>query len=199
MNRDSPARLRSLCIFCGSSTGNDPVHRHSAARLGRRLAEEGVALVYGGGHMGMMGAVAEAALTNGGRVVGVIPEHLTHIEQAYLEITELLVVEDMHTRKRRMFDMSDAFCVLPGGMGTMDETFEILTWKQLRLHNKPIILVNNDGYWTPLLTLFGTIIGNGFASPETERLYTVVDTIDDVLPAARKELAAAVGGEPQLF
>lgn len=199
MNKDSPARLGSLCIFCGSSSGTNPRHREAARRLGTALAEEGITLVYGGGHMGMMGVVAEAALTNGARVVGVIPEHLTHIEQAYLEISDLVIVDSMHTRKRRMFDMADAFCVLPGGMGTMDETFEILTWKQLRLHNKPIVLVNDRGYWTPLLTLFDSIIGNGFASPATERLYTVVDSVEDVLPAARRELASAVGGEPQLF
>ncbi len=188
--------LKSICVFCGSSPGADPAHREAAARLGQTLGREGVQLVYGGGHLGMMGALAEAALAAGSRVLGVIPEHLTRIEKAFLEISELVVVDTMHTRKHKMFDVSDAFCVLPGGMGTMDEFFEILTWKQLRLHNKPIVIVNNQGYWDPLIRLADSIVANGYASQATVKLFTVVD---DVLPTARRELEAVLTGKPELF
>lgn len=191
--------IKSICVFCGSSAGADPRHIEAASRFGKRLAERNVTLVYGGGHVGIMGTLAEAALSAGGRVVGVIPEHLTRVEAAFLEISELIVVDSMHTRKRRMFDMADAFCVLPGGMGTMDETFEILTWKQLHLHNKPIILVNDGGYWDPWVALVDSIIRNGFARPETARLYTVVDSTDEVLTAAQREMQLALSGESQLF
>lgn len=194
-----PPELKSICVFCGSSPGSDPAHREAATRLGQTLGREGIQLVYGGGHLGMMGALAEAALASGSRVVGIIPEHLTRVEKAFLEISELVVVDCMHTRKRRMFDASDAFCVLPGGMGTMDEFFEILTWKQLRLHNKPILIVNNGGYWNPLIQLADSIVGNGFASQATAKLFTVVDTVDDVLPTARHELESVLAGKPELF
>lgn len=199
MSRTRLPRLRSLCVFCGSSPGSDPAHREAAARLGRAMAADGVRLVYGGGHLGMMGALAEAVMGAGGRVVGVIPEHLTRVEKAYVEITELHVVDSMHTRKRMMFDMADAFAVLPGGMGTMDETFEILTWKQLRLHNKPIVIVNQEGYWQPWLDLAAHIIGNGFAHADTSRLYSVADDVGQVLAKARDGIEMAAGGKPQLF
>lgn len=192
-------RLKSLCVFCGSSAGTDPRHREAAIRLGAALAAAGVRLVYGGGHLGLMGALAEAAMAGGGEVTGIIPEHLTRVEKAYLDITELHIVDSMHTRKRMMFDQADGFAVLPGGMGTMDETFEILTWKQLRLHNKPIIIVNQHGYWQPWLDLAGAIIGSGFARPETERLYHVVEDVDDVLATAQAGLEHAVEGRPGLF
>ena len=192
-------RLKSLCVFCGSSVGADPAHREAAGILGRTMAEQGIRLVYGGGHVGIMGALAEAVLYNGGHVVGVIPEHLTRMEAAFLEISELIVVDSMHTRKRRMFDEADAFCVLPGGMGTMDELFEIITWKQLRLHNKPIIIANNAGYWDPLIRLFDSIISGGFAHPQTAAMFTVVDRVEDVLPTAREAMQMAVTGESELF
>lgn len=199
MSKTRLPRLASLCVFCGASAGTDPGFRDDARRLGARMAAEGVALVYGGGHLGMMGALAEAVMAGGGRVIGFIPEHLTRVEKAYREITELHVVESMHTRKRMMFDRADAFAVLPGGMGTMDETFEILTWKQLRLHNKPVLIVNLDGYWSPWLTLVGHIIGKGFAHPDTEKLYTVVDRVDDVVEAAQAGMVHAATGDPRLF
>jgi uncharacterized protein (TIGR00730 family) len=191
--------LTSICVFCGSSPGSDPAHREAAARLGRTLGREGIKLVYGGGHLGMMGALAEAALAAGSQVLGIIPDHLTRVEKAFLDISELVVVDTMHTRKRKMFDASDAFCVLPGGMGTMDEFFEVLTWKQLRLHNKPLVIVNSKGYWEPLIRLAESIIGNGYASEATAKLFTVVDTVDEVLPAARRELESVLAGKPELF
>lgn len=199
MSKTRLPRLKSLCVFCGASAGTDPRHREAAARLGSQMAAHGVRLVYGGGHLGLMGALAEAVMAGGGQVVGIIPEHLTRIEKAYLDITELQVVDSMHTRKRRMFDLADGFAVLPGGMGTMDETFEILTWKQLRLHNKPIVVVNQLGYWQPWLDLANAIIGNGFAHAETGRLYTVVDDVDAVLATVQAGLAHAAEGRPALF
>lgn len=199
MSKTRLPKLKSLCVFCGSSAGADPDHREAASRLGRTLAAEGVRLVYGGGHLGLMGALAEAVMAGGGQVVGIIPEHLTRVERAYEGITELHIVDSMHTRKRRMFDLADAFAVLPGGMGTMDETFEILTWKQLHLHNKPIIIVNQFGHWTPWLRLAEHIVAQGFARPDTQRLYEAVDDVGQVLTAARAGMAHALGGEPGLF
>nr|WP_185961302.1 TIGR00730 family Rossman fold protein [Telmatospirillum sp. J64-1] len=187
-------RLRSLCVFCGASTGSDPAHLQAARRLGSAMAARNIRLVYGGGHVGLMGTVADAVLDGGGEVVGIIPEHLVRAEAAYREITELLVVDSMHTRKRAMFDRSDAFCVLPGGLGTMDETFEILTWKQLRLHDKPVILVNQNGYFDPLLGLIDSIIAQGFAHSDVARLYEVVADAEDVLDVAAAGLAASDSG-----
>lgn len=191
--------LKSLCVFCGSSAGLDPSHRAAAVQLGTLLGREGLQLVYGGGHIGMMGALAESALAAGSRVVGIIPEHLTRTEQAFVQASQLIIVDTMHTRKRRMFDMADAFCVLPGGMGTMDEFFEILTWKQLRLHNKPIVIVDNAGYWTPLLRLTDSILANGFAGSATSTLFAVVDEVGQVLPTARREMEMVLSGKPDLF
>lgn len=199
MSKTRLPHLRSLCVFCGASPGADPAHREAAARLGRQLAAERIQLVYGGGHLGLMGALAEAVMGAGGRVVGIIPEHLTRIEKAYLDVSELHVVDGMHTRKRRMFDLADGFAVLPGGMGTMDETFEILTWKQLRMHNKPIVVVDQLGYWRPWLDLTAHIIGQGFAHPNTAALWSVVDDVDQVLPAIRAGLTQVTEGEPGLF
>jgi hypothetical protein len=199
MTERRPERLQALCVFCGSSIGAAPAHRDAADRLGRALAAEGVTLVFGGGHSGLMGVVAEAALKSGGRVVGVIPGHLMPVEEPFREISELIVVDSMHTRKRRMFDLADGFCVLPGGLGTMDETFEMVTWKQLRLHNKPIVIANIAGYWDRWLSLMEGIVAGGFARPELDRLYSVVDSVDDVLPTARQGIDDAFYGKSQLM
>ncbi len=191
--------LRSLCVFCGSSVGTAPGHREAARLLGRLMGEAGVSLVFGGGHVGMMGVLADAALQAGGRVVGVIPEHLMRVEMPQRDLSELIVVDSMHTRKRRMFDMAQAFCILPGGLGTLDETFEILTWKQLRLHGKPVVLANLDGYWTPWLKLIDAVIEGGFAHREVARLFTVVETVEEVLPSVEAELSEPALGRSQLF
>ena len=191
--------LRSLCVFCGSSEGTAPGHREAARLLGRLMGEAGVSLVFGGGHVGMMGVLADAALQAGGRVVGVIPEHLMRVEMPQRDLSELIVVDSMHTRKRRMFDMAQAFCILPGGLGTLDETFEILTWKQLRLHGKPVVLANLDGYWTPWLKLIDAVIEGGFAHREVARLFTVVETVEEVLPSVEAELSEPALGRSQLF
>ena len=178
-------RRRSLCVFCGSAFGHDAKWALAARQLGQGLADCGVTLVYGGSHSGLMGQLAETALRAGGRVEGIIPRHLLVNEDPYDAVTELTVVEDMHSRKKLMFDKADGFCVLPGGLGTLDETFEILTWKQLGLHDKPVFLVNLDGYWTPWLTLLDGIVAQGFARPSILEFYKVVGSIDAVLTEVR--------------
>lgn len=180
MSNFAPPRP-SLCVFCGSAFGHDPKWRQAARQLGSGLAAAGVTLVYGGSYSGLMGQVAEGVMLGGGRVEGVIPRHLVPNEPAFDDISELVVVEDMHTRKKVMFDKADGFCILPGGLGTLDETFEILTWKQLGLHQKPIYLFNIEGYWTPWIALIDQIIGQGFAKPIIRDFYRVVDNLDEML------------------
>ena len=158
--------LTTLCVYCASSQRTDSRYRDTAALLGRSAAERGIGIVYGGGHVGLMGALADAALAAGGRVTGVIPEHLMTRELGHRSVTELVVVESMHERKRRMFELSDAFAILPGGLGTLDETFEMLTWRQLGLHDKPIVLLDDRGYWRPLLDLIAHQVAENFVQPE---------------------------------
>jgi uncharacterized protein (TIGR00730 family) len=179
------ARVRSVCVYCGSSSRGPRRHRDDAIRFGRDLAKAGVELVYGGGHVGLMGLMADAALSAGGRVTGVIPADLIKAEVGHGRVTRLVVTKSMHARKMAMFRRSDAFVVLPGGPGTLDEFFEVLTWRQLRFHDKPIVLVESQGYWKPLLTLIEWIIRNGYARASFRRLFKVVKSIDDVLPALR--------------
>ena len=176
-------KISSLCVFCGSKMGEDPAFEAAARALGAEMAGRGVRLVYGGGGIGLMGAVTEAVLDAGGEVTGVIPEFLMKYEVGNPGITELIVVESMHERKNTMFLRSDAFVVLPGGLGTMDETFEIITWKQLRQHSKPIVVLDAGGYWKPFAALVDNIIDGGFAHPASRDLFTVVDAVDDVFEA----------------
>lgn len=182
-------RLRALCVFCGSQAGSDPAYRAAASALGVALAAHGTALVYGGGRTGLMGAVADAALAGGGNVIGIIPEFLREKELAHAHATEMMVVPDMHTRKRQMFERADAFCILPGGIGTLDEFFEIATWRQLHRHNKPILVLNTAGYWTHLISLFQDIVARGFGHTGHEALITVVTDAAAVIPALERELA----------
>ncbi len=185
----APRRLGAMCVFCGANAGLDPAFREAAIGLGEALAAHGATLVTGGGSTGLMGAVNDGALGAGGKVIGVIPDFLKNKELADLRSTELLVVPDMHTRKRTMFERADAFCILPGGVGTLDETFEIVTWRQLHLHNKPIMLLNVKDYWTPLLAMFDRMRDMGFAHHGHEALVTVVDTPAAVIATAERELA----------
>lgn len=182
-------QLKSLCIFCGSQIGNNPEFLRAAESLGRALAVNGTTLVFGGGRVGLMGAAADAALKGGGSVLGVIPQFLKDKELAHSGLTEMIVVPDMHTRKRVMFERSDAFCVLPGGVGTLEEMFEIVSWRQLHRHNKPIIVLNTAGYWSNLLGLLDQIIAADFAHKGHESLVTVVDKAEDVAQTAEAELA----------
>ena len=173
-------QLRALCVYCGASERGDPRHLEAAGALGRLAAERGVGIVFGGGHVGMMGAVADGALAAGGRVTGVIPEILMAREVEHRGATEIIVVKSMHARKQRMFELSDAFCILPGGLGTLDEAFEILTWKQLGLHDKPVILLNLDNHWNPLTRLLDHLVATNYASPRHTQLWQVVTEIEDV-------------------
>ncbi|MGE4062858.1 MAG: TIGR00730 family Rossman fold protein [Rhodospirillaceae bacterium] len=183
-------KVTSLCVFCGANTGTRAVYRDGAAALGRAMAANATALVYGGGRVGMMGAISDAVIRAGGKVTGVIPDFLVDKELAHPEATEMVVVPDMHARKKAMFDLSEAFCVLPGGVGTLDETFEIITWRQLHRHNKPIVLLNIDGYWSHLVGLMDRIIEEGFMHKGNSALVTVVDRPEDVIGAIEAELAA---------
>ncbi len=174
------AKLSSLCVYCGASPGDDPAHRDAARRLGRLLAARGVRLVYGGGRVGLMGLLADAVLEAGGSVTGIIPRHLHRREVAHGAIDDLVIVESMHARKRRMFELADAFAVLPGGLGTLDETIEIVTWRQLGLHDKPIVVIDVEGYWAPLVALIEHAIDAGFAGAGSRRLFSLVPRVEDL-------------------
>ena len=182
-------KLNALCVFCGSRTGDDPAYREAAEALGTLLAERGIRLVYGAGSTGIMGEVAEACLRNGGKVTGVVPGFLVDMEVAHDNLTERIVVPDMHTRKARMFSLSDAFCVLPGGIGTLEEAFEMATWKQLGRHDKPLIVLNVAGYWDPLFKVIDQTISRGFAAAATRDLWTEVQDVPSVLTAAEAALS----------
>ena len=175
------ARVNSICVYCGSSNLVDAKYQDAARRLGRILAENGIRLVYGGGRVGLMGICADAVLAHGGRALGIIPHHLDTQEVGHRGV-DLRVVPSMHVRKQMMFEESDAFAVLPGGIGTLDETFEIITWRQLGLHDKPIVIVNEAGYWDSFLSLLEHMIGAGFARPTIRKLYSVVGRVEDLLP-----------------
>lgn len=171
--------LRQLCVFCGSSPGVNPRYRDVAGQLGRLLATKEIRLVYGGGGIGLMGALADATLAAGGQVVGVIPNGLATREVAHPHLTELEVVGTMHERKARMADLADAFLALPGGMGTFDELFEIITWAQLGIHRKPIGLLNIDHYFDPLIVMVEHAVREGFVSPHHRGLIIVADSVED--------------------
>ena len=190
------SEIRSLCVYCGSSPGDDPAHADDARALGRAMAAAGIRLVYGGGRVGLMGMVADACLAGGGQVTGIIPRFLFNRELGHGGATELIQVESMHERKQLMFERSDAFCILPGGIGTMDETFEIMTWRQLTLHDKPVVLVNHKDYWQPFLDLIDHIAAGGFCSPGVRGLFTVVENAAAVLPALAASAPERVPGQP---
>ena len=174
---------KSLCVFCGSQYGSDRRFRAAAARLGELAAGAGLKLIYSGGRIGLMGAVADAAMTAGGEVVGLIPARLLEREVGRRAITELIVARDMFDRKDQMIARADAFVVLPGGLGTLDELLEVVTLRQLGYHSKPIVLVNLAGYWDPLIALVDQVIAHGFAAPNARTLYRAVGSVEEVLPA----------------
>jgi uncharacterized protein (TIGR00730 family) len=181
-----PRQIDKLCVYCGSSAGNDPRYRAAAGELGALLAAGGIELIYGGGRNGLMGRVADAVLEGGGRVTGIIPTHLQDREVAHPGLSELVVVADMHQRKRAMAERADAFAVLPGGIGTLDETVEILSWRQLGLHDKPIVIVDIGGYWAPLAALFEHIVAAQFAAPVVPDLVRFVPDIPALFAALRQ-------------
>lgn len=175
--------LRTVCVFCASMDGARAEYRTAATDVGRILAERGVGLVYGGATVGLMGAVADAALAAGGLVVGVVPQVLVEKEVAHTRCTELLVVDTMHTRKARMGDLSDGFLVLPGGFGTMEELFEVLTWQALRIHAKPICLLNTCGFYDSLLVFLDRCVAEGVLRPGARASLLVATTVDEALHA----------------
>lgn len=185
--------LRSLCVYCGASIGSDPAYAEVARAFGNLLAREGVQLVYGGGRVGIMGAVADGVLERGGRVVGVIPRALVDRELAHRGATELVVVDSMHERKAEMERRSDAFAALPGGSGTLDELFEIWTWQQLGIHPKPIGLLDVKGYWQPLLACLDHTVRQGFMRQQERELLLVESDGEGLLRA----LAAAPSEPPK--
>lgn len=176
-------RIRSVCALCGSRKGIDPAYGEATVRLGAIIAERRVRLIYGGGAIGLMGLLADAVIGSGGSVVGAIPDFLVRREVGHAQLDDLIVTGSMHERKTRMFDMADGFVVLPGGLGTLDEAFEIITWKQLHLHDRPIVLLDVDGYWAPLRALVDAVVAGGFADRSALDLFTVVSTPEAVLPA----------------
>jgi uncharacterized protein (TIGR00730 family) len=193
------ANIKALCVYCGSSGAVATAYRKAASELGASLANAGIETVFGGGRVGLMGLVADAALAGGGRVTGIIPARLRDAELAHQGVSELVIVENMHERKRLMAERADAFAVLPGGIGTLDETFEMLSWKQLGLHDKPIYIVNIDGYWTTLHTLLDDIVVRGFAPARTRRLLQIVPTIAELMTALAEVPPEIRGGTPALF
>jgi uncharacterized protein (TIGR00730 family) len=193
--KDSPLRapsaglIRNVCVYCGSAQGAVPIYAEAAAALGRALAAAGIGLVYGGGNTGLMGALARSVLAEGGFVTGIIPQFLSEREVALEAAQNLIVVPDMHTRKRLMFEKADAFVALPGGIGTLEELVEQLTWVQLERHTKPVLLADIGGFWRPLLDLFAHMRERRFIQPNFEVRYLVAEAVDDILPML--ETAAA--------
>jgi uncharacterized protein (TIGR00730 family) len=173
--------LKAICVFCGSSTGNDPAYAEAARTLGRTLAERGITLVYGGGHVGLMGVVADAALGAGGEAIGVMPKALVEREIGHTGLTKLHVVSSMHERKAMMSELSEGFVALPGGNGTLEEFFEVLTWAQLGEHDKPCGLLNVAGYYDPLLAVFDRMVDRDFLRGEHRKLVLVERDPSDLL------------------
>ena len=184
------ATLGAVGLFCGSSTGVEPAWTAAAAEFGRILVRSDVRLVYGGGGTGLMGACARAVVADGGRPLGVIPEFLRLPEVAY-EAAELVVVASMHERKAVMFREADGFAVLPGGVGTLEEAIEILSWARLGLHAKPVVFLNTQDFWTPLLELFDHTVRQGFSPPDFIHAYRAVERVEDILPTLAAMAAAA--------
>jgi len=190
------ASVRSVCVFCGSSGRVHARCRAAAAELGALMAANGMRLVFGGGHIGLMGVIADAVLAAGGEAIGVIPEFLVARELAHTRLTELRVVPSMHARKQTMFELADAFAALPGGVGTLEETLEVITWRELGLHDKPIVVLNVGGYWQPLLDLFDHIAAQRFTR-RTKRLFTLVDGPAAALAALAKAPEPSIVPAPE--
>jgi hypothetical protein len=195
-HRAAPMRpLRNICVYCGSGPGKNPAYIAAARELGTELAKAGIGLVYGGGSLGLMGEVARATLAHGGHVTGIIPLFLTRKERAIENATKLEITDDMHERKKRMFEMSDAFVALPGGLGTLEEFVEQLTWSQIGQSRKPMFLANIDGYWDPLLELIAHMRSERFIRPDIEVKIGVASGIPELISLI-KSTERATAGEP---
>ncbi len=188
------ASIESICVYCGASKGADPMFAEDARRFGTLLARQGIRLVYGGGGVGLMGEVASAVATNGGAVTGIIPRFLISRERAFAHQAEMIITEDMHERKRLMFDHADAFVALPGGVGTLEELVEQLTWAQLGQHKKPILIANIAGFWDPLLALLDHMRATAFIGGGNPVEILVAEHVDDILPL----LEAATAKVPEM-
>jgi len=186
--------IKTVCVYCGSGPGTSPRFMESAKALGKALAEGGIRLVYGGGSVGMMGAVATSVLDHGGMVTGIIPGFLTAKENALKRVQEMIVTPDMHERKRLMFEHSDAFVALPGGIGTLEELVEQLTWQQLGRHSKPVLLANIDGFWEPLLALLAHMRATQFIRPTLSIDILKAERVEDILPRLQAAAANAPDG-----
>jgi uncharacterized protein (TIGR00730 family) len=185
--------VRNICVYCGSGPGTNPAYVATARALGQSLAAADIGLVYGGGSLGLMGEVAKSTIAHGGRVTGIIPAFLSKKEQMLQDANELIVTDNMHERKMLMFERSDAFVALPGGIGTLEELVEQLTWSQLGRHTKPIIVANIDGFWAPFLALLKHMKSEAFIRPGLELGFVVVDRADQIVPAALSAAAGAHG------
>jgi uncharacterized protein (TIGR00730 family) len=183
--------VRNICVYCGAAQGADPLYEAAARKFGQTLAQNGVGLVYGGGATGLMSAIASSVLANGGQVVGVIPDFLVNREGIQPEIQECVIVGDMHERKRQMFERADAFVALPGGIGTLEELAEQLTWVQLERHTKPVVIADIGGFWQPLLQLFAHMRERRFIQSPFEVRYLVAEKIEDILPMIETAAAKA--------
>ncbi len=190
--------IKTVCVYCGSGPGTNPRFVESAIALGKSLAENNVGLVYGGGSVGLMGAVATSVLEHGGIVTGIIPEFLTKRENMLNGAQELIITHDMHERKRLMFERSDAFVALPGGIGTLEELVEQLTWQQLGRHSKPILLANIDNFWDPLLELIAHMRTTAFIRPTLALEILKAERVEDILPRLRSAAATASASAKEL-
>jgi hypothetical protein len=182
-------KIKTVCVYCGSGPGTNPRFVEAAIALGKAFAENDVRLVYGGGSLGLMGAIAKSTLDHGGSVTGIIPEFLTARENALARVQEMIVTPDMHERKRLMFERSDAFVALPGGIGTLEELVEQLTWQQLGRHAKPVLLANIDGFWEPLLALLAHMRATQFIRPTLTIDILQAERVEDILPRLRAAAA----------
>src|SRR5579863_10394850 len=185
---------KRVAVYCGSADGSDPAFLDEARALGTAIAGAGLGVVYGGASVGLMGAVADAALAGGAEVIGVLPEILTGSEVAHTNLTRLEVVKTMHERKARMVHLADGFLILPGGYGTLDELMEIVTWKQLRLHAKPCVLINTGGYWNGLLAFLDTAVESGFLKAENRRLLDVAGDAEEAVAKVAQSAANPAAG-----
>jgi hypothetical protein len=190
--------IESICVYCASGPGNNPAFVQAASRFGRILAENGIRLVYGGGAVGLMGALAESVLDHGGRVTGVIPDFLVNREHMLARVQERIVTPDMHERKRVMFERADAFVALPGGVGTLEELVEQMTWQQLGRHSKPVLLANIDDFWEPLLALLTHMRANQFIRPALDIEVLKAERVEDILPRLRAAAARAPAGTKEM-
>jgi uncharacterized protein (TIGR00730 family) len=189
------SKINAVCVYCGSSAGTEPAFGEAAGQFGKILAESGVRLVYGGGSVGLMGILADAVLAHGGKATGIIPDFLTQRERPRRLGQELLITRDMHERKRTMFDRADAFVALPGGIGTLEELVEQLTWAQLGRHRKPILIANINGYWDPLLTLVAHMRERAFVPESLAVNFLVAERVEDILPILRQAVHGRVAAE----